>query len=53
MIRAMDCEYAGVDARGRHVVREQLYPESRGWVEHYFESEDAARRWIADLTPPA
>lgn len=50
MARAMDCEYAGYDAAlKKFIVREQLYPESRGWIEHPFDTEDEARAWMAGL----
>jgi len=50
MSRYLDCEYLGIDKQtGRHVVREQLYPEARGWLEHEFESEAAAYAWLEML----
>ncbi len=50
MARAMDCEYAGFDAAlKKYIVREQLYPESRGWIEHAFDTEAQAREFIAAL----
>ena len=33
----------------KHIVTEQLYPESRGWVEHEFESEEDAMEWLKNL----
>ena len=42
-----DCVYVGVDpVTGRHVVREQLYPEARGWIEHEFATQDEALAWL-------
>lgn len=50
MSRHLDCEYLGQDPKTlKHVVREQLYPEARGWVEHEFETEAAARSWVEAL----
>lgn len=47
MTKAIDCEYAGYDkASGKFHVHEQLYPESRGFIVHEFDSEEAARAWL-------
>lgn len=45
-----DCEYLGKDPHtGKFVVKEQLYPEARGWREHEFESEAEALAWLESL----
>lgn len=31
----------------KFVVKEQLYPESRGWIEYAFDSEDEALDWLS------
>lgn len=50
MSRFFDCLYAGIDLETlKHIVREQLYPEVRGWIEHEFETETAALNWLAEL----
>lgn len=46
-----DLSYIGSDPRtGKHIVNEQLYPESRGWKVHEFDTEQSAREFI-DKTP--
>jgi hypothetical protein len=48
--KAIDCEYAGFDeASGKFQVHEQLYPESRGFIVHEFESEADALAWLKNL----
>ena len=50
MIRAIDCEYVGFDkVSGKFHVYEQLYPESRGYAVHEFETEEAALDWLRNL----
>jgi hypothetical protein len=48
--RYYDCAFIGQDKHsGRFVVREQLYPEARGWKEHEFESEAEAKEWLEQV----
>ena len=45
-----DFEYLGRDPMtGRWVVKEQLYPEVRGWLEHEFTTEQQALGWMKRL----
>ncbi|GEM_PF-3380132 len=53
MIEKYDCFYAGLcPLTGRHCVREQLYPESRGWRERLFGTKEDALAWMAALPLP-
>lgn len=41
--RKEDCTYIGLDTlTGKYIIREQLFPESRGWLEHTFDTEEEA-----------
>lgn len=43
ILRKEDCTYIGYDPlSGSYIVHEQLFPESRGWIEHKFSSEKDA-----------
>lgn len=35
---------------GHHIVREQLMPESRGWVDHKFNTAAGAQRYYETVT---
>ena len=50
LVRYQDCDYVGQDPCTRKfTVREQLYPEVRGWIEHEFETEGEALRFLEGL----
>lgn len=50
MSRYFDCKYIGIEPKsGKHIVKEQLYPEARGWLEHEFGSEREALKWLEGL----
>ena len=50
MSRYFDCIYIGIDPQtGKHVVKEQLFPEARGWLEHEFNNQTEALKWLEDL----
>lgn len=50
MIRAIDCSYVGMDRyTKKYIVREELYPESRGWIDHQFDNENEAQAWLKKL----
>lgn len=44
VIPVCDLTYAGLD-QGYYCVHEQLYPETRGFINHQFKSEEAAKRF--------
>ena len=45
--KVIDCEYLGLDEQtGKFVVKETLFPEARGWLEHEFETEAEALAWL-------
>lgn len=49
-----DLEFIGRNRDGLWVVRETLYPESRGWIEHRFATEAEAvafARWGSKAPP--
>ncbi len=44
------CYFMGRDPNsGKFVVKEELYPEARGWIEHEFETEQLALDWLETL----
>ena len=48
--RLQDCEFTGRDSQtGRYIVREQLQPEAREFVEHTFDTEAEALSWLERL----
>ncbi len=50
MIKAVDCSYIGYDEHTKkYHIHEQLYPESRGFIVHEFDSEEEAMEWIRQL----
>lgn len=45
--KLLDCEFLGRDEQtGKFVVKEQLFPEARGWFEHEFDTEAEALAWL-------
>lgn len=45
--KVLDCEFLGRDEHtGKFVVKEQLFPEARGWLEHEFETKAEALAWL-------
>jgi hypothetical protein len=45
-----DCKFIGRDPITRKfVVREELYPEARGWLEHEFDTEEDALAFLDSL----
>lgn len=49
MTTSYDFTYEGYCSIVRkYVVREQFYPECRGWLNHQFDTEVQARAWLAE-----